>query len=61
MKTWQKAILVTLVTLSIGGVYHFSVWKHRQDPGVIGRKGPGLKALKNAQPFRGLKPTAPSG
>lgn len=37
MKTWQKVLLSFLVTLSIGGVYLFSVWKHRQDPGILGR------------------------
>jgi hypothetical protein len=34
LKTWQKALLSTLITLAIGGVYLFIVWKHRQDPGV---------------------------
>jgi hypothetical protein len=37
MKTWQKALIPTLITLAIGGIYLFSVWKQRQDPGVIGR------------------------
>lgn len=38
MKTWQKIVLSTLVTLAIGGIYLLSVWKHRRDPGVIGRQ-----------------------
>lgn len=38
MKTWQKALIPTLITLAIGGIYLFSVWKSRQDPGVIGRE-----------------------
>ncbi len=38
MKNWQKALIPTLITLLIGGIYLFSVWKHRQDPGVIGRQ-----------------------
>ena len=37
MKTWQKVLISTLITLAIGGIYLFSVWKHRQDPGVLGR------------------------
>jgi hypothetical protein len=37
MKIWQKALISTLVTLSVGGVYLCTVWRHRQDPGVIGR------------------------
>jgi hypothetical protein len=35
VKFWQKALITTLVTLAIGGSYLFSVWKHRQNPGVI--------------------------
>ncbi len=34
MKTWQKALLPTLVTLLIGGIYLFSVYEHRRNPGV---------------------------
>jgi hypothetical protein len=29
-------LIPTLITLSIGGIYLFSVWKQRQKPGVIG-------------------------
>jgi hypothetical protein len=43
VKTWHKALVVTLVTLLIGGIYLFSVWKHRQDPGVIGREAASQK------------------
>lgn len=35
MKNWQKALIVTLITLTIGGIYLFTVWKRRQNPGVI--------------------------
>jgi hypothetical protein len=38
VKTWQKILISILITVSIGGAYLFSVWKHRQDPGVIGRE-----------------------
>ncbi|HMD77279.1 MAG TPA: hypothetical protein VKG86_07885 [Terracidiphilus sp.] len=37
MKTWQKSLIITLITLTIGGIYLFSVWKQRQNPGAIGR------------------------
>jgi hypothetical protein len=37
MKTWQKAALMTLITLTIGGVYLFSVYMHRRNPGVAGQ------------------------
>jgi hypothetical protein len=37
LKIWQKALLTTLVTLIIGGIYLFIVWKQRQNPGVIGQ------------------------
>ena len=38
MKTWRMILISTLITFTIGGIYLFSVWKHRQDPGVISRK-----------------------
>ncbi len=37
MKSWKVVLFSTLITLAIGGIYLFSVWKHRQDPGVIGK------------------------
>jgi hypothetical protein len=30
-------LISTLITLTIGGIYLLSVWKHRQDPGIVGR------------------------
>jgi hypothetical protein len=38
LKTWQKILIPTLITLAIGSVYLFNVWRHRQDPGVIGNQ-----------------------
>ena len=35
MKTWQKALIPTLIVLVIGGIYLFSVFKQRSNPGVI--------------------------
>jgi hypothetical protein len=35
VKTWQKALIPTLIVLVIGGIYLFSVFKQRQNPGVI--------------------------
>jgi hypothetical protein len=35
VKNWQKSLIVTLITLTIGGIYLSSVWKRRQNPGVI--------------------------
>lgn len=35
MKTWQKAMIPTLIVLVIGAVYLLSVWKQRQNPGVV--------------------------
>jgi hypothetical protein len=37
VKIWQKCLISTLVTLAIGGIYLFSVWEHRRNPGVPGR------------------------
>ncbi len=35
MKTWQKAGIITLITLAIGGIYLFVVFEHRRNPGVV--------------------------
>jgi len=35
VKTWQKMLISMLITLAIGGAYLFSVWRHRQNPGVM--------------------------
>jgi hypothetical protein len=37
MKTWQKILIPTLISLAIGGIYLFTVWKQRQNPGVVGQ------------------------
>ena len=38
MKHWKIVLIPTLITLAIGGLYLLSVWKHRQDSGVIGQQ-----------------------
>jgi len=35
VRNWQKSLIVTLITLAIGGIYLSFVWKRRQNPGVI--------------------------
>jgi hypothetical protein len=35
VKTWQKMVYPTLITLTIGSIYLYSVWRQRQNPGVI--------------------------
>jgi hypothetical protein len=40
LKTWQKMIIPTLITLAIGGIYLFIVFKHRQNPGVTSQTPP---------------------
>jgi hypothetical protein len=58
MKTWKVILVSTLVTLAIGGVYLFSVWKHRQNPGVIGQQsGAGeMQSLDDVAVVRILSP-----
>ena len=34
MQTWQKVAIMTLITLAIGGIYLFTVFEHRRNPGV---------------------------
>ncbi|HTW32340.1 MAG TPA: hypothetical protein VMD76_11725 [Candidatus Sulfotelmatobacter sp.] len=40
MKTWQKAGLMTLVTLAIGGAYLLYVFESRRNPGVLPQTSP---------------------
>lgn len=37
MKAWKIVLIPTLITLAIGGIYLVSVWKQRQNPGVVGQ------------------------
>jgi hypothetical protein len=37
VKPWKVALISTLFTLTIGGIYVYSVWRHRQNPGVVGQ------------------------
>jgi hypothetical protein len=37
MNLWKKILSVTAFTLIVGGIYLFTVWKHRQNPGVVGQ------------------------
>jgi hypothetical protein len=39
MKVWKIVVIPTLITLTIGGIYLFSVWKQRQNPGVLNQAG----------------------
>ena len=40
MKNWQKALIVTLITLTIGGIYLLVVFEHRRNPGVAPQTNP---------------------
>jgi hypothetical protein len=40
VKTWQKAAIITLVTLAIGGIYLLTVFEHRRNPGVAPQTNP---------------------
>ncbi len=40
MKTWQKSLIVTLITLTIGGIYLLSVYMHRRNPGIAPQTTP---------------------
>jgi hypothetical protein len=37
VKNWQKALIITLITFAIGGVYLLVVFEHRKNPGAIGQ------------------------
>ena len=38
MKPWKIIVIPLLITLAIGAIYLFSVFEHRQDPGVTAQK-----------------------
>jgi hypothetical protein len=38
MKTWQKILIMTLVTLAIGGAYLLYIFNQRRNPGVVGQE-----------------------
>jgi len=40
VKNWQKSLVVTLVTLTIGGIYLLVVFEHRRNPGVARQANP---------------------
>lgn len=44
MKTWQKILIPFVITILIGGIYLFIVFKHRQEPGVNKQQQPQLTA-----------------
>ena len=40
MKNWQKALIMTLITLTIGGIYLLVVFEQRRNPGVARQANP---------------------
>jgi len=44
LKTWQKTLILFGITLLVGGIYLFIVFKHRQQPGVANKQPPPLTA-----------------
>jgi hypothetical protein len=38
LKTWQKILIPFVITILVGGIYLFIVFKHRQEPGVGGKQ-----------------------
>ena len=40
MHNWQKALALTAVTLAIGGIYLFSIFEHRKNPGITSQNNP---------------------
>jgi len=44
LKTWQKILIPFVITIVVGGIYLFIVFKHRQEPGVSKQQQPQLTA-----------------
>lgn len=59
MKTWQKAAIMTLITLAIGGIYLWTVFEHRRNPGVQPNTNPEQNLTRDdAAPVRMTFPTS---
>jgi hypothetical protein len=59
MKTWQKAGIITLISLTIGGIYLFSVFQHRRNPGVHPNTNPEQNLSRDdSAPVRMMFPTS---
>jgi hypothetical protein len=44
LKTWQKILIPFVITIVVGGIYLFIVFKRRQEPGVSKQQQPQLTA-----------------
>jgi hypothetical protein len=40
VKIWQKSLLAILATLAVGGLYLYSIWRGRQNPGKVVNQNP---------------------
>ncbi len=59
MKTWHKAAIITLITFAIGGIYLFSVFQHRRNPGVQPNVNPEANQSRDdSSPVRMMFPTS---
>ncbi len=59
MKTWQRAAIMTLMTLAIGGIYLWTVFEHRRNPGVQPNTNPEQNLTRDdAAPVRMTFPTS---
>jgi len=59
MKTWQKAAIMTLISLTIGGIYLLIVFHERRNPGVQTNTNPEQNLTRDeAAPVRMMFPTS---
>ena len=59
MTNWQKAAIITLITLIIGGIYLFTVFQHRRNPGVQPNANPEANQSRDdSAPVRMTFPTS---
>jgi hypothetical protein len=57
MKPWKLILYSLFVTLAIGGIYLYSVFKHRQDPGPVARQAEQAVNPDDLAEVRTLMPT----
>jgi len=59
MKTWHRAALMTLITVALGGIYLFIVFRQRSNPGVQPNTNPAQNLTRDdTAPVRMTFPTS---
>lgn len=58
MTNFQKSLIITLISLSIGGIYLAIVFHERRNPGVVGQNTQPAESLDDVAEVRAIFPTS---